>query len=363
MPWNWELPQWPQFSYDLHQIALKEKQFLLSAGGASAYLKNLNGRESSQFVVEILSMEGLESSKIEGEILDRESLQSSIRQHFGIDPNRKSEKHKEAGMAKLLCDVYETYETPLTKEMLCKWHLDLFHEQERMIDRGKYRTHNEPMQIVSNRYDSPRVYFEAPPSTKIPAEMESFIQWFNTHDNTKTILERAAVAHVYFESIHPFEDGNGRIGRLLVEKILSQGVGAPVLIAVSKVLEAQKKKYYAELEKCNRTLHIQDWVDYFSDVILEGQKESMKLLIFLIQKSKIMTRISGQMNERQEKVLLRMFKEGPDGFSGGLSAENYISITKAARATATRDLADLVERDVLIKKGELRYTRYFLNLS
>src|SRR5262249_19254401 len=153
---------------------------------------------------------------------------------------------------------------------------------------------------------------------------------------------RAAIAHVYFESIHPFEDGNGRIGRVLIEKVLSQGVGQPLLIAVSKVLEKRRKEYYAALERCNQTLEIEHWVSFFADVVLQAQEESMNLLYFLIEKSRLLTALSGQLNPRQEKALLRMFAEGPSGFKGGLSAENYIAITKTSRATATRDLVDLV---------------------
>jgi Fic family protein len=218
------------------------------------------------------------------------------------------------------------------------------------------------MQIVSHHYAFPRVFFEAPPSAKVPHEMKMFVDWFNAASLSGTILGRAAVAHVYFESIHPFEDGNGRIGRILVEKILSQGIGRPVLIAVSKVLEKRKKEYYSALEECNRTLKIQHWVEFFADVVLEGQEESMNLLFFLIEKSKMLAALSGQINPRQEKALLRMFAEGLDGFKGGLSAENYIAITKTSRATATRDLTDLVQKGALIKTGELRHTRYWLSL-
>lgn len=178
-----------------------------------------------------------------------------------------------------------------------------------------------------------------------------------------SFLERAAIAHVYFESIHPFEDGNGRIGRVLVEKVLSQGVGRPVLIAVSKMLEKRKKEYYAELEQCNRTLDVQHWLEFFSSVILQAHEESMGLLRFLIQKSKLLNALSNQINPRQMKVLLRMFAEGPGGFQGGLSAEKYITITKTTRATATRDLTDLVAKGALIKTGELRHTRYWLNIT
>ncbi len=351
MPWNWELKKWPHFTCRADLEA--EKKFLLKAGKGSAFLKNIGLEESSDFVVEILSLEGEKSSKIEGEILDRESLQSSIKQHFGLP--RKKPREKESNMAGLLCNVYESYHQPLTHKMLESWHKKLFHESE------GYRAHKEPMQIVSHRYDARRVFFEAPPSSKVRKEMDRFIKWFNASKNEPTLM-RAAITHVYFESIHPFEDGNGRIGRVLVEKALSQGVGHPCLIAVSKVLERKRKEYYSELGKCNRTLEIQDWIDYFSKVVLEGQKESMELLQFLIAKAKLLASCAGQINERQEKVLLRMFKEGPTGFKGGLSAENYITITKASRATATRDLADLVERGALKKTGELRHTRYSLKL-
>lgn len=362
MLWNWELPDWPKFAYNPDTISQKERQFLLGVGSSCAYLKNIGEDEYHQFIVEILSMEGLESSKIEGEVLDRESLQSSIKQHFGLKVPHKPKAYKESQMAGLLCSVYESYDRPLTHEMLYRWHSGLFAEESHISDHGKYRTHVEPMQIISRRYDSHKVFFEAPPSKNIPIEMTKFVDWFNSSHSSEPVLGRAAIAHVYFESIHPFEDGNGRIGRLLVEKILSQGVNRPILIAVSKVLEKRKKEYYAALERCNRTLNVDHWVEFFSEAVIQAQEESMQLLYFLIEKSKMLTSLTGQLNERQEKALLRMFAEGMSGFRGGLSAENYIAITKTSRATATRDLADLVLKKALVKTGELRHTRYSLNI-
>lgn len=360
MSWNWQLPDWPTFQFNPELALQYEKPFLLAAGSSGAYLKGIGVEEYNQFAVEILSEEGLESSRIEGEWLDRESLQSSIRRHFGMHAAQKRVPPKESGMAQLICNIYESYDKPLTHEMLGQWHAQIFDGASGLEDLGRYRSHPEPMQIVSNRYDVPRVFFEAPPSDRVPKEMEAFVHWFNHSRKTGSILARAAIAHVYFESIHPFEDGNGRIGRALVEKILSQGVEKPILIAVSKVLEKRKKEYYAALERCNRSLQVDHWVEFFSQVILQAQEESMKLLQFLVAKAKILTALKGQLNERQEKVLLRMFSEGPEGFKGGLSADNYLSISKTSRATATRDLADLVEKGALVKKGELRHTRYFL---
>ncbi len=360
MPWNWELPDWPRFHYNPDRISQLERQFLLGVGTAIAYLKTIDEQEYHRFIVEILSLEGAESSRIEGEILDRESLQSSIKKHFGLQTDLKHKNGKESRMAELLCNVYETFDKPLTHEMLWEWHSMLFKDSQSIADTGQYRTHAEPMQIVSNRYDSPKVFFEAPPSAKVFHEMAAFIDWFNTKNDSESILGRAAIAHVYFESIHPFEDGNGRIGRVLVEKLFSQSVGRPILIAISKMLEKRKKDYYAALEKCNRTLDAMEWVEFFSSVVLEAHAEAVDLLYFLIEKSKMMNAFSGKINPRQTKVLLRMFAEGPSGFKGGLSAENYIAITKTTRATATRDLTDLVEKGALIKDGELRHTRYRL---
>ena len=359
MSWNWELPDWPRFSYNAEKIAEIERQFLLGMGSASAYLKTVDEQEYKRFIVEILSWEGTESSKIEGEFLDRESLQSSIKQHFGIHDTPKHKSDKETGMAEVLCDVFETYDEPLTHEMLWKWHEELF-KDSRLDDHGKYRTHAEPMQIVSNRHGAQKVYFEAPPSARIHKEMTAFINWFNSSRSSGSILGRSAIIHIYFESIHPFEDGNGRIGRVLSEKALSQGVSRPILITISKTLEKKKKAYYAALETCNRSLDAEHWVEFFSEVILEAHEDSMRLLYFIIGKSKMLTGLAEQLNPRQLKVLLRMFEEGPEGFKGGLSAENYIAITKTTRATATRDLTDLVEKGALTKTGELRHTRYWL---
>ncbi len=363
MIWNWQLPTWPKFHYDPAAIAQLERKFLLAVGSSFAFLKNSSKDEQNQFAVEILSIEGEKSSKIEGEILERESLQSSIRKHFGLKDGPQKRSEKEYGMAEVLTNVYKTYSEPLTHEILWQWHSMLFKNWATLDDIGRYRTHADPMQIVAGRLDERRVFYEAPASEQVPHEMAAFMSWFNSSQGVDSVLARASVAHLYFESIHPFEDGNGRIGRLLVEKVLSQGVGQPVLIAVSTCIEKRKKEYYNELARCNTTLDVQSWIEFFAELIVQAQEESMKFLLFLLAKSKMLTALSAIINVRQEKALIRMFAEGPEGFIGGLSAEKYIAITKASRPTATRDLQDLVEKGALRKTGELRHTRYWLNLE
>jgi Fic family protein len=359
MLWNWKLAQWPGFVYDDLIHIEKENTFMRLCGQSLAYFSNVSQDDLNQFKVEILSLEGAGRAKIEGEILERESLQSAIRRQFGLTPLLKKESVKEVGMAKALIDVYKTFNDPLDHDTLFRWHYSLFQEDKGLEYIGCYRAHDDPMQIVSNKIGSEKVYFEAPPSKIVSKEMDHFIHWYNHYKGL--VVVKAAIAHLYFESIHPFEDGNGRIGRLLVEKTLSQGVKIPALIAISKVLEEGKKEYYKQLENSNCTLKIDDWISYFTDKILEAQKASMKFLEFLIVKSKILSKLSPELNERQIKVLLRIFKEGPFGFRGGLSAENYITITKASRATVTRDLNDLLMKGALVKTGELKHTRYFIN--
>jgi len=301
MMWNWQLKDWPKFVYESSLFADAEGVFMRLSGEAGAYLSYISKEETELFKVEMLSLEGLASSKIEGELLDRESLQSSIRRHFGLKPLLKKENSKEAGMAEALIDLYKNYQDPLDHALLFKWHKFIFLDNHSLSDVGCYRTHEEPMQIVSNRFGSEKVYLEAPPSKIIREEMDQFIDWFNNFKGL--VLVKAAVAHVYFESIHPFEDGNGRIGRLIVEKILSQGLRQPSLIVVSKSLEIAKKEYYQQLEKCNHTLEINDWIKFFISKIIDAQKFSFELLRFLLCKSKMMSKLSLILNERQLKVL------------------------------------------------------------
>jgi len=175
---------------------------------------------------------------------------------------------------------------------------------------------------------------------------------------------RAGIAHLYFESIHPFEDGNGRIGRAISEKALAQALGQPSLIALAYAIERKRKDYYAALERNNKDrLAITDWLNYFARTVLEAQDITMRRTGFYIAKAKFYERFRDQLNPRQDKVIARMFREGIDGFTGGLSAENYISITGTSRATATRDLQDLVEKGALTRTGSLRHTRYWMAIG
>jgi Fic family protein len=267
----------------------------------------------------------------------------------------------------MMVDLYRTFAAPLNDTTMFDWHGMLLGGGSSIGVIGGYRIHPESMQVVSGPDYAHTVHFEAPKSACVPDEMKRFIAWFNdTAPSGETPLPavtRAGIVHLYFVCIHPFEDGNGRIGRALAEKSLAQNLGQPSLIALAYTIERKRKDYYAALERNNKENHITDWLTYFAKTVLEAQNNTIKRVDFYIAKARLYERLRGQLNERQEKVIARMFREGIDGFKGGLSAENYISISKVSRATATRDLQDLVEKGALTRTGALRHTRYHLNIA
>jgi len=218
------------------------------------------------------------------------------------------------------------------------------------------------MQIVSGAIDKPKIHYIAPPGPNVAHQMDTFMQWAQFSISLPA-LTRAGIAHAYFLAIHPYVDGNGRIARALSEKLLAQAIGQPTLLALAQTIEANRKAYYTALQTTNRSLDIDAWLQYFAQTALEAQTASLRKVEFLIEKGKLLQRLAGQLNPRQEKALKRLFREGPDGFTGGLSAENYRSITKTSRATATRDLQDLVTKGALRSTGSLKHTRYWINLD
>ncbi|MBA9076564.1 Fic family protein [Rufibacter quisquiliarum] len=321
----------------------------------------------TEAIIDIMVAEAIKTSEIEGEYLSRKDVASSIRNHLGLAQPPGSIKDRMAqGAGELMADARNTYAEALTEEKLFGWHRMLLKEN-RGINIGMWRSHGEPMQVVSGALGKEKVHFEAPPSSRVPAEMGRFIQWFNDTApggarEMKKAPVRSAIAHLYFESIHPFEDGNGRIGRAIAEKALSQTLGRPVLLSLSRTIEADKRSYYQALEKAQRGNEITPWVNYFVGIALKAQGQAIELVDFILKKSKFFDRFKGLLNEREVKAVNRMLEAGPEGFEGGMSARKYMSITKASKATATRDLQHLLELEALILEGGGRSTRYILNI-
>ena len=367
MKWNWQQKDWPEFQYDSSALSKLESRFLRQSGMLQGTLKHIGEDDKLHLTVDLMSTEAINTSEIEGEILNRDSVQSSIRRNFGLDTDNQRIPPAEQGIAEMMVDLYQTYNEPLSHSKMFTWHKMLTSGRRDLTDIGRYRTHEDAMQVVSGAIHDPKVHFEAPPSKDMQAEMSQFIDWFNgcapDAENPLPALTRAGIAHLYFVCVHPFEDGNGRIGRAISEMALSQSLGQPTLLALSYTIQRAKKAYYQNLEHNNKDLEISDWLLYFSRTVLDAQGYSQKLIDFLIAKIRLYDRLRGQLNGRQDKALARMFREGLEGFKGGLSAENYISITDTSRATATRDLADLVEKGALVRTGERKHTRYWLNID
>lgn len=364
MQWNWQQADWPSFRYSPSLLQDVEASFLKGAGVVIGALHHVDQEARQGLTLDLISQETIESSAIEGEILDRASVQSSLARHLGLTAEKRRVGNAEAGAAELMADLFQRYAMPLNDELLFNWHAMLMNGRRDIVDVGRYRTHEDAMQIVSGPLHAPRVHFEAPPSSEVAGEMKAFIAWFNDSapDGRKPLgpVLRAGIAHLWFESIHPFEDGNGRIGRAIAEKALAQALNAPTLTALAKTIHRHRKDYYAALHRGSRDLGIDDWLNWFGAIVLEAQERTLLEVRFLIGKTRLFDSIQGQINERQEKAILRIFAEGPDGFTGGLSARNYQTITGAAPATATRDLTKLVELGALYRTGEHRHARYHL---
>ncbi len=366
MAWNWQQPDWPTFIWERNRLQAAEQQFLVGGGVLVGTAKHLGSDERDQLTIESMSQEAVTTSEIEGEILDRASLQSSIRQQMGLESENSRVRPAERGIAEMTVDLYRSFAEPLSGEVLLRWHRMVVSGRTDLKDVGRYRTGAEPMQVVSRAMYAPKVHFEAPPASQVESEMAQFIAWFQRTgprgEEALPALTRAGIAHLYFESIHPFEDGNGRIGRAIAEKCLAQGFGQPTLTALAATILARRKSYYEALEAANKQNEITAWLAWFAGVTIEAQRRTIALVEFLIDKTKLLYRLKGDLNERQEKVILRMFREGPEGFKGGLSAGKYSAITGASPATATRDLADLVAKGALLRDGELRHARYHLGV-
>ncbi len=368
MKYNWQLKGWPQFHYDDVSFTEKALSFMVIAGQSIGYLNGLSDDEQVESIISLLVNEAIKTSSIEGEFISRVDVVSSIRKNLGFTtPSFHIKDKRSEGIAKLLVKVREDFENNLTESMLMNWHQMLM-LGNKYISIGQYRTHTEPMQVISGAIGNEEIHFEAPPSAQVAKEMKRFITWFNETKSAgkkpiQNLLIRTAIAHLYFETIHPFEDGNGRIGRVIAEKALAQGLNRPILMSLSTIIEADKKEYYESLKKAQRTNDITEWINYFIDVIFKAQEQFIKTIHFTIKKTRFFDKNKVQLNEAQIKVLNRMLQDGEDKFEGGMNATKYQSITKVSKPTATRHLQDLVAKGILISEQGGRSTQYQVKLD
>lgn len=368
MMYNWELPDWPDFKFDLSSIEDTLLAFAMETGHINGLLQAMPNDLQMETIIQTMVSEAIKTSEIEGEYLSRQDVVSSIRNNLGLNPvPDKIKDEKAMGASILMVDVRNSYADILTEDKLFEWHKMLLMSNSK-INTGMWRIHEAPMQVVSGAFGREVVHFEAPPSSRVPDEMKAFITWFNdtAPKGKKEIKQapiRSAIAHLYFESIHPFEDGNGRIGRAIAEKALAQTIGRPVLLSLSRTIDADKKEYYQALKNGQRDNVITDWISYFVQVILAAQEETKALINLTLKKVSLFDYFQDKLNERQLKVMRKMFDLGLNGFEGGMTAKKYISITKTSKATATRDLQELVELGAFLPFGGGRSVHYALNLN
>jgi Fic family protein len=364
MKYNWQLPDWPHFKYELKAVEDQLYLFAEKAGQAGGLMLGLPGKAQEEAALDFMVSEAVKTSQIEGENLLRSDVMSSIRNNLGLNPTLENVKDKKAqGIGELMVEVRKDFAAPLSEAMLFTWHKMLMGAFSKRTTVGKWRDHAEPMQIVSGPLGKENIHFEAPPSSLLEKEMAQFIRWFNdTAPDGRIPIKfppvRAAIAHSYFESIHPFEDGNGRIGRAISEKALSQGLGRPAILSLSKIIAARRNDYYTALQAAQRSNEITGWVKYFVAVCVEAQEDAEKAIGFILFKTRLFDRFRGQLNERQSKTIYRMLENGLNSFEGGMRTQKYMKITGASRATATRDLQQLVETGLFEEHGEGRSTHY-----
>ncbi len=361
--YNWQLDNWPDFTFDIAKVEDALFAFAENAGRTTGAWQALPEAARWESLIDMLTAEALKTSKIEGEHLDREDVRSSLRKNLGLhDDSRRVKDKRAAGIAAMMINARSTWNEPLTRETLFAWHEMLLAENHGMRV-GSWRTHEEPMQVVSGAIGREKVHYEAPPSSRVPVEMERFIDWFNEAPNTGKAMRlapiRCAVAHLYFESIHPFEDGNGRIGRAVAEKALSQGMGRPVLLSLSETIEADRKAYYEALKQAQRSHDVTEWMRYFTDVVLRAQVRAEAMIDFTVRKAHFFDRFRDTLSERQRVAIGKMLVHGPGGLGDGISAAKYATMTKVSKATATRDLQELLSSGVIERlEGGGRNTRY-----
>ncbi len=365
----WQHNDWPYFTYDASRYLSQIARFLNVAERIFGRLEGMSQHHQDKAFIDLMVSEAITTSAIEGEQLNRASVQSSIKAFIGLtDIHQRSYDPKEEGIAALMVSVHQHWNQTLTKAMLCKWQeMVVIDSQFRPITRGDYRQHDNPMQIVSGAIGKQQVHYVAPPSDQVPAEMERFMNWYNRTDpinGTEKIpgLIRAGIAHAWFEIIHPFEDGNGRVGRAIIEHALSKTLRHPNLASLSTAIATNRTAYYDALGNLGQHgMNVNQWLDYFVNLAETAQAITKLKIDFTLGKTRFYDSFADHLNHRQAKVVKRIFAEGIKGFEGGLTNKKYRAITQCSATTATRDIANMLQIGALVQSaGGGRSTHYTL---
>ncbi len=366
MEYFWQHRDFPNFQFKVDDLIIQIQEFASELDEVSGLFVNVSEENKREILLQVVVSEALKTSEIEGEYFSREDVMSSLQMQLGVLDYPINSKNKKAqAISELMLHVRNDYQKALTLSMIKKWHQTLM-KFDKTVKEGKWRSSKEPMQIISGRVGKIEVHFEAPAAKDLPKLLADFESWYQNFPYQEIgqvgrAMLRSALVHLYFETLHPFEDGNGRIGRALSEKALAETLEKPILISLSKKIEENKTTYYETLKHAQRQQNIAEWLRYFFNILIEAQKEVKDTVLFVVEKALFFDRFKNQLNERQLKVLQKMTEKGKAVFEGGMTAKKYISITKTSKATATRDLQLLFEMAALIREGEGRGVKYHLN--
>ena len=364
----WKAPSWPGMHYDAVRVGGELARAHRAQGIVEGKLAGLGFEQRLELAAEAWSQDAVATAAIEGERIDLTAVRSSVARRLGVgDHDGPNAPRSVEGLLDIMDDAVQQREAPLTHERLFAWQAALFptgYSGMTKILVGAYREHAEPMQIVSGRVGRERVHYEAPSSAQVPAEMQAFLDWFNAeteHDN----LVKAALAHLWFETIHPFEDGNGRVGRVLIDLVLARDNGETSrLIRTSQRLLDKRRDYYEQLERAQHGgLDVTEWVLWFVEQVRVSCEEASQVIDASLEKAMFwMSHQDKVLTARQRKVVNLLLDAGPNGFEGGMSTRKYESIGGTSRATASRELIELEDMALLRKVGGGRSTRYYLNI-
>jgi len=365
----WQHPNWPHFTMDYEQLTPQLGRCRHLQGQLFQQVKSLGLDLELKTQLESLTKEAVKTAEIEGELLNPDSVRSSVATRLGLPTGGLPGAPRNVdGLVDVLMDATSCDNKHLTTARLKAWQAALFptgHSGLFKIITGDWRT--EPMQIVSGRIGREKVHYEAPPADQVNDEIEAFLTWWEgshpEQENVDPIL-RAGIAHYWFVAIHPFDDGNGRIGRALADMALAQGEGAAKrCYSLSSTIMENKDSYYKILSHTsNGAGDLTEWLSWFLSCHEHAMQESQTTINKVMGISRFWQNVSHlDMNTRQRKALSKLLEAGEDGFEGGLTAKKYQGMSKSSRATVTRDLVDLVEKGVLAMEGERRTTKYSLN--
>lgn len=365
----WQQPGWPALHCDALKATAAAALARRAQGVVDGKLAAIGLEQRQEIAAETWTQEALSTAAIEGEQLNLEAVRSSVARRLGVNQSASTHTPRHVdGLLDVMDDSVTRAPDPLTHERLMAWQAALFPTGFSGMSRvlvGAYRTHAEPMQIVSGRLGRETVHCEAPPSAEVRREMDQFLAWLNSPAEPDGLI-KAALAHLWFETIHPFEDGNGRLGRAIVDLVLARDAGKPSrVLRISQQLLVKRSDYYDQLQRAQHaSLDVTDWVVWFVEQVCAAFEAASAVIDLSLTKAMFWNVHRDQdLNPRQRKAINTMLGAGPNGFAGGLSTRKYENLTGAARATASRDLIQLAKLGLLVPSGAGRSTRYHLSID